>query len=216
MKKVCFFTKLVWYTAQRKKNSSFLYKIGNRVITEIKNQVSQKLRILVEKLAFYSSYKGSANINVANFELNFFLLNIVCFQWNFQRISNFTFWIQIWKKIGKISPWPLGMLLKSRCLLKFWTFFFLINIRSCCKPLERAQTVTSTGEKNYWKQMAGSKVVEFFNSKIRKKSFSTFFIYFRIFALVFGTSDLNTWNLDWICKTQLPTTQNRTADLLAI
>jgi hypothetical protein len=38
--------------------------------------------------------------------------------------------------------------------------------------------------------MAGSKVMEFL--KIRKKSFSTFFGFFRFFALVFDTNDLNT------------------------
>jgi hypothetical protein len=38
---------------------------------------------------------------------------------------------------------------------------------------------------NYENQLAGSKVMAFFSSKIRKKSFSAFFIYFRIFPLVF-------------------------------
>jgi hypothetical protein len=45
---------------------------------------------------------------------------------------------------------------------------------------------------NYENRLAGSKVMAFFSSKIKKKSFSTFFIYFRIFALVFDTNDLNT------------------------
>jgi hypothetical protein len=69
--------------------------------------------------------KGSAIINVANFDLNFFLVT-----------SSFVFHEYFW---GYVINYAESKSAKSKfsksgqCL----NFFFLINIRSCCIPLER-------------------------------------------------------------------------------
>jgi hypothetical protein len=53
-------------------------------------------------------------------------------------------------------------------------FFFLIDIRSCCIPLERAQKVTSTGEKIIKNGWPVQKLWNFLTPKSGKKVFQLF------------------------------------------
>jgi hypothetical protein len=114
------------------------------------------------------------------------------------------------KYSGKIqNPVPLATIREVKVELPNWDWYFFHPNRSCCISLIRMQKICVDWYQYYENRLTGLKVMAFFSSKIGKKSFSTFFIYFKIFALVFDTNDLNTWNLDWICKTRLPTIWNK-------